>query len=367
MRPGAQLPISDVQVAVFTVPTSTEEESDGTHVWNSTTLIVVEVAAGATKGLGYSYGHPAVATVIERTLADVVRGRDAFDVRARYAEQRAQLRNAGYPGIGAHAVSAVDTALWDLKARALDVSLADLLGTARDEVSLYGSGGFCNYTVDQLSEQLAGWVDAGIPRVKMKVGRHPEDDVARVQVARDAIGDDAGLMVDANGAYTVQQALRWSDAFADVGVDWHEEPVSSDDLRGLAHIRAGIAPGISVTAGEYAYDSYHVRDLIHAGAIDCAQADVTRCGGITGFLDVAALCEAEQVDLSAHTAPAVSLAACAAAPRLRHLEHFHDHVRIEHQLFDGVPEPVDGCLRPDRTRPGNGLELRRADAEHYRA
>lgn len=360
------LPVTDLEVGSYTVPTETEREVDGTHVWDATTMVVVELHAGDVEGLGYTYGAPAVADLIRRTLAPTVLGRDALQSRRRYQQLRDRIRNLGQPGVGAHAVSAVDTALWDARARALDVPLVELLGGARSEVPVYGSGGFCNYEVAQLCEQLGGWVQQGLRAVKMKVGRTPTADPGRVDAARRAIGDDIDLMVDANGAYTVQEALRRSVQFAERRVSWHEEPVSSNDLRGLRHVRAASPPGLEVAAGEYAYDAYHVRDLVHAEAIDCAQADVTRCGGITGFLDVASLCEAEQIDLSAHTAPAISLAACAAAPRLRHLEYFHDHVRIEQRFLEGVVTPTDGCLRPDPSRPGHGLALRHADLEPFR-
>jgi L-alanine-DL-glutamate epimerase-like enolase superfamily enzyme len=107
--------------------------------------------------------------------------------------------------------------------------------------------------------------------------------------------------------------------------------------------------------------------MIQAGAVDVLQADATRCAGITGFMHVAALCEAFCLPLSAHTAPLLHLHPCCAAGFMRHLEYFHDHVRIERMLFDGVPEPINGELRPDLSRPGMGFEFRRADAERYAA
>jgi L-alanine-DL-glutamate epimerase-like enolase superfamily enzyme len=274
------------------------------------------------------------------------------------------LRNAGRPGFGFMALSAVDQALWDLKARLLDVPLVDLLGRARDEAPVYGSGGFTSYTLGRIREQLAGWVEQGIPRVKMKVSRDPEHDPERLDVARQAIGDETELYVDSNGALGRKEAVRWAERFArEWGVTWHEEPVSSADFEGLRLVRDR-AP-LDVAAGEYAFVPADFRNLL--GCVDCLQADVTRCGGITGFLRAGALAAAFDLDLSAHCAPMASVAACCAVPRFRHLEYFHDHVRVEPLLFDGVLEPVDGALRPDRSRPGNGLELKRADAEEYAA
>ena len=358
-----RLPIDGVEVSSWSFPTSTPTEQDGTLTWDATTMVVVEVHAGDVTGLGWTYGPTAVATLVEDELADVIRGEDAMDVRGRWLDMFAALRNAGRPGVGAHAISAIDVALWDAKARALDLSLVELWGAARDDATVYGSGGFTNYSMDKLVEQLTGWVEQGIPRVKMKVGRHPAEDVDRVAAVRQAVGTDVELMVDANGAYTVQQALERSAAFAELGVRWHEEPVSSDNLRGLRHVRESVAPGVTVAAGEYGYDTFHFRDLITSGAVDCVQADVTRCGGFTGFLDAAALCFAHTIDLSAHCVPNLSAHVCCAAPAIRHIEYFHDHVRIEQHVLAGALEPEGGALRPDRSRPGHGLALRRDAAD----
>lgn len=361
---GDPLPVRGVDVAVHRVDTD-RPESDGTIAWADTTIVVVQVHGDHATGLGYTYGHAATAGLIRQKLAGLLLGADALDVRARWLDLYRETRNLGRPGIASHAISALDVALWDLKARHLGVPLAALLGAARGAVPVYGSGGFTSYTLDHLRGQLAGWVDQGLTAVKIKVGRHPDEDAARVAAARGAIGPEVELFVDANGAYSVQQALRQAAVFADHGVTWFEEPVSSDDLTGLRHVRERVPAGMEVAAGEYAYDVFHVRNLLAAEAVDVVQADVTRCGGITGFLDVASLCWAHDRALSAHTAPQLTLAAGAAAPRVRHLEWFHDHVRIESRLFDGTIAPVDGALHPDRTRPGHGLALS-ADAATYR-
>ena len=357
-------PVDGVDVRAFTVPTSAPQEQDGTKTWSSTTAVVVMVHAGGTTGLGWTYGPTACGEVVRAELAPVIGGHDATDVRARWLDMVSELRNAGRPGIGAMAVSAVDIALWDLRARLLDLSLLDLWGAARDAVPVYGSGGFTDLDEDALVGQLEGWVEQGMGAVKMKVGRHPDQDVDRVATVRRALGEDVDLMVDANGAYTVQQALARSRDFAELGVVWHEEPVSSDDLRGLRNVRQRISAGVEVAAGEYAYDVFHLRDLVDADAVDVLQADVTRIGGFTAFLDAAALARANHVELSTHCAPALSTHVCCAAPAVRHAEWFHDHARLEPMLFDGVPDVADGSVRPDRDRPGHGLSVR-ADADRF--
>jgi L-alanine-DL-glutamate epimerase-like enolase superfamily enzyme len=357
--------VERLDVNAYTIPAD-EPESDGTLEWDSTTIVVVEAQADGRTGLGYTYCHAAAAEVVSSQLAGVVEGEDAMDVRAAWLRMGAQLRNAGRPGIGFCALSAVDQALWDLKARLLDVPLVVLLGAAHDGVPIYGSGGFCSYSLDRIREQLGGWAADGIPRVKMKVGREPERDPARLDAAREAIGPDVALYVDANGAFATKQALAWAERYALAWeVTWFEEPVSSSDFEGLRLVRQEGPPGLEIAAGEYAYVPADFRNLL--GSVDCLQADVTRCGGITGLLSASGLANAHSIDVSAHCAPAISAHAFCAVERRRHLEYFHDHVRIEGMLFDGVPVPEGGVLRPDRSRPGNGLELKRAEAEKLAA
>ena len=124
---------------------------------------------------------------------------------------------------------------------------------------------------------------------------------------------------------------------------------------------------MAVSAGEYGYDLRYFRRMLETGAVDVLQADATRCGGVTGFLKAAAIADSFSLPLSAHTAPALHLHICCAAPRLRHLEWFHDHVRIEHGVFDGAPVPRDGVIAPNADRPGLGLEFKQADAERLAA
>jgi len=351
----------ELDVHVCTVPTD-EPESDGTATWDSTTVVVVEARGGGAVGLGYTYCDAAAATVIRGTLADVV----DEDVRRSWLAMARAVRNMGRPGIAACAISAVDQALWDLEARTLDTSLVDLLGAAHDHVPVYGSGGFCTYSLDRLQTQLGGWAEQGIPRVKMKLGREPEHDPARLDAAREAIGDDVELFVDANGAFTAKDALAWAERYAlEWNVSWFEEPVSSADVDGLRLVREHGPAGLDIAAGEYAYVPEDARTLI--GCVDVLQLDTTRCCGITGVLAASGLATAHDLDVSAHGAPAISAHVFCAVERRRHLEYFHDHVRIEELLFDGLPELGGGGLRPDRSRPGNGLELKRQEVKKWSA
>lgn len=357
--------IEELRVSAFRIPTDAPE-SDGTYEWNSTTVVVVEAMAEDQNSLGYSYADEATAKLIESHLKEVVLGRDAFSPPACFVAMLQSIRNLGRPGISSMAISAVDTALWDLKARLLGIPLVQLFGAVREALPIYGSGGFTSYTDARLEEQLSGWVEQGIPRVKMKIGREPGRDPERVAAARGAIGDEAELFVDANGAYSRKQALALAYVFSEMDVSWFEEPVSSDDLEGLHLLRDDGPPGMDIAAGEYGYDLTYFEHMLDAGAVDVLQADATRCGGFTGFLQASILCEAHHVPLSAHCAPSLHVHVGCAAPPLRHAEYFHDHVRIENMLFDGVPQPENGALRPDLSRPGHGLELKRSEAEQFR-
>jgi L-alanine-DL-glutamate epimerase-like enolase superfamily enzyme len=280
---------------------------------------------------------------------------------------RRELRNAGQPGAGAMAVSAVDMALWDLKAHLLGLPLADALPRFRRFVPVYGSGGFTSYDADDLREQARGWVDAGMRSVKIKVGRDPGADPERIKVVRDVIGPNVELMVDANGAYeSVAEALEQAERFRDLGVVWLEEPLPNDDLDGLRHLHRERPAGLEIAAGEYNWSLFDAERLLSADAVDVLQSDVTRCGGVTELLRIDGVCRAHGVPFSGHCAPAASAHACCAMESVKHLEYFHDHVRVESLLFEGTLDPDGGALVPDDRRPGLGLELR-SEAERFRA
>jgi L-alanine-DL-glutamate epimerase-like enolase superfamily enzyme len=361
----ARARVESLEVAAYRIPTDAPE-SDGTLAWDSTTLVRVEVAGGGVRGWGWTYADTATARLVAEKLRGIVVGRDAMDVGGANAAMGRAVRNLGRAGVAAMAMSAVDVALWDLKARVLGVSLVDLFGAMRDEVAVYGSGGFCSYDDARLRAQLGGWAEAGIARVKMKVGREPERDRARVKVAREATAGRAELFVDANGAYTRKQALEIGRAFwEESGVRWFEEPVSSDDLEGLAGLVSGLP--MDVAAGEYGYTPWYFRAMLAAGAVDVLQADATRCGGYTGFLEAAALCDGWGVPLSSHCAPTLHAPVACGAARVVHMEWFWDHVRIERMLVEGFLEPeAGGVVRPDRGRVGHGYEWKGKDAEKFR-
>ncbi|KVZ28758.1 mandelate racemase [Burkholderia cepacia] len=356
--------IDDVRARAYRVPTD-RPEADGTYAWTATTVVVVEVDAGPVTGLGYTYTDASAAPLVASMLGDVLRNRSLADIPAAVDALWRAVRNVGRVGIAATSISALDAALWDAKAKLAGVPLALLLGRMRERVPVYGSGGFTTYDDATLAAQFDGWRGEGVRACKMKVGKHDARNPSRVRAARDALGPDVELFVDANGAFAPRTALAFAESVADCAIRWFEEPVSSDDVEGLRFVREHVGARIDVAAGEYAYTSDDFRRLLAVGAVDVLQADATRCGGVSGFLAAAALADAHHVDVSAHCAPALHRHVGCIVPGMRHIEWFHDHVRIERMMFDGAPVLVDGALEIDVTRPGLGLELRTADVAAF--
>lgn len=367
-RPGDG--IYGVESGTYRVPTD-RPEADGTLQWGQTTAVVVRVSAAGSTGTGWTYATGGCKAIIDSELTEAIEGFNPFDVPLAHESMVRACRNLGRPGVVACAISAVDIALWDLKARLLDVSLARLLGRCRDSVPVYGSGGFTTYDERTTASQLDRWVHRqGIPRVKIKIaeswGSEVSRDVSRVALARRVIGDGSELFVDANGGYRVKQAVRVGEILAgDLGVVWFEEPVSSDDLHGLRQVRDRLS--VDIAAGEYGYEGVYFARMLAARAVDCLQADVTRCGGYTSWLRVAALAGANGLEISGHCAPNLHAPVAISIPNLRHVEYFHDHSRLDSILFDGGLEPVDGSLRPDVDQRGHGMTLRESRAESFRA
>lgn len=361
--------IESVQTRAYTVPTD-QPEADGTLDWSETSVVVALVSAGGLTGTGWTYGSPVCQKLIDGKLAGVVDGSDPMAVGATNEALIRQCRNLGRPGIGADAVSALDVALWDLKARLLGVSVSRLMGRHRDRVPVYGSGGFTTYDDAATEQQVEHWVgDLGVGACKIKIGeswgQRVQRDLSRIRLLRALVGDGIGVMVDANGGYSRKQAVRVGLAmYEEAGVEWFEEPVSSDDLEGLREVRDQTP--IDVTAGEYGYHLPYFAQMVGAQAVDCLQIDATRCGGYTGWLQAAAVAAGHNLEVSAHCGPNIHAPVAAAVANLRHVEYFHDHARLDPMLFDGLPEVRRGALVVDDTADGHGMTLNESRAERYR-
>ena len=358
--------VSRARVSAYRFPTVAGPESDGTLTWDSTVAVVVEIHADGHSGLGWTYSDPATASLITGKLLPTLDGHDPLDVAGCWQRMVRACRNLGRPGLVSQAIAAVDIALWDLKARVLQVPLHRLFGATRDTVPVYGSGGFVSMTDDQLRAQIDGWLAAGCTAMKIKIaeqrGANPVRDMHRVALLNSHTPDGTQTMVDANGGYTPGQARRLGAVFDALGVVWFEEPLSSDDLRGLASLRGCLRA--DVAAGEYGDSVGYAEQMCGAGAVDCLQLDVTRCAGYSEWLRAAAVAAAHHLDVSAHCAPSLHASVAAAVPNLRHVEWFSDHAHLEPLMVDGSPRVRDGHLLLT-DRPGHGMRLR-PDADHYR-
>ncbi len=357
--------IDHIDAAAYEIPTE-QPESDGTLEWNSTTLVVVHANAADQIGMGYTYADASAATLARGALAASIVGVELSSPSAALDRMIQASRNNGYCGVVAMAASAIDVAMWDLWGRLLDIPTRVLLGNERASVPVYGSGGFTSYTDAELATQLADWARSGLSWVKMKVGRDPGRDAHRVRVARDAIGPGVGLFVDANGAYELAQAAAMAERFADADVAWFEEPRPAWDCKGNSHVRQSAPKGMEIAGGEYIYTEHDAAHLWQSGAVDVLQADVTRCGGFTGFGRIATYARAVGAPLSTHCAPALSCLASCAHGHVRHAEWFHDHVRIERRWLDGMPRLVNGRAVPQPDAPGNGFEFKASQIERFR-
>ncbi len=235
------------------------------------------------EGLGTGTGGPAVRAVIERNLKDLLVGEDPFAIERLWEAMFWRVRGFGRKGVAFGAISCIDVALWDLKAKALGVPLYRLLGTYRDSVPIYGSGGWTHFNERDLIEEQSSYVERGIPRIKMKVGkdfgRSEREDVQRLAAVRKAVGDDVEIYIDANNGYYAKQAITMARRFEEFNVGWFEEPVLADDIEGLAAVAK--ATSIPIATGEHEYTKFGFKDLIARGGADIVQPDVGRVGGVT--------------------------------------------------------------------------------------
>lgn len=357
--------ITAIKASAFRIPTSSSLETDGTYEWDSTILVVTWITAGDLTGIGYTYASQASADLINQHLAKILLGKNAFSISECWQLMQAAVRNIGRSGVAACSIAAVDNALWDLKAKLCHLPLTQLLGLQRSRIQVYGSGGFTNYTPEEIKEQINHWKESGITLFKIKIGRDMQQDRDRIAAAVSVLPAGGHLLVDANGAYQPKQAFLMAQVLQEFGVIWFEEPVTSDDIPGLAWVRDHAYPGLEIAAGEYGYNADDFRRMLEQQAVDVLQADATRCGGISGFLQAAVLSDAYHRLLSSHCAPSLHAPLLCHIRNPKHLEYFWDHSQIESLLFDGVSEVNQGFIAPQNDRPGLGIAFKSKDAEKF--
>ena len=311
------------------------------------------------EGLGIGQAAPGARQVIESALKDLLLDQDPFCIEKLWSDMFRRVRGYGRKGVAFCALSAVDIGLWDLKAKALGLPLYRLLGPYTDTVPIYGSGGWTNFTTEELVAEMVAYVDQGINRVKMKVGKDfggsERKDLERVAAVREAVGEDVALYVDANNGYYAKQAVYMAKEFEAYQVGWFEEPVLADDIQGLVDIRRAI--NIPVASGEHEYTRYGFKELIARGCVDIVQPDVGRVGGVTEWLKVAHMAHAFNLPVAPHAVQLVHLHLACATPNLKVVEYLNTSLETDRVWYTEFPEPRDGMWSPYPDRPGLGLEL----------
>lgn len=343
-------------VKSFSLPTKTPE-ADGTLSWNKTTLVTVELTENAVTGLGYTYADEATAHFLVEHALPVLRGLASADHFRALEIVKKKFRNLSNAGVSSLALSALDIAFWDLRARLLGISFADLLGKKRDSVPFYGSGLFMNLSEEELKAQIESFRILGCRSFKMKIGAGYKEDLERVALVRSLVGEDAALFVDANGAYDPRTGLALAFELPRFGVSWFEEPVTSDDDTGMRFLRDHFPPSVRFVAGEYCHQDHDFLRLLARGLVDVIQVDATRSEGVTGALRASALAHAFNVPLSTHCAPLLSGNLGLVLDQLSIAEGFIDHLRLEEECFEHLGQFVDGAYYPGENQLGFGWEL----------
>ena len=322
-------------------------------------LFVHIKADDGLEGLGIGQNSPGVRQVVETELKHLLIDQEALDIERLWDDMFKAVRGYGRKGVALCAISAVDIGLWDLKAKALGLPLYKLLGPYTDSVPIYGSGGRTNFSEDELVTEMVGYVELGIKRVKMKVGKDfgqsEREDIQRLAAVRKALGDDVAIYVDANNGYHSKQAIYMAREFEQYQAGWFEEPVLADDIPGLSEVRRAV--DIPVASGEHEYTKYGFKELIAGGGADIVQPDVGRVGGVTEWMKVAHMAQAFNLPVAPHAKGLVSIHLCCAIPNLKAVEYLNDEVEAEKPWYTDYPQPKDGMWSPFSDRPGLGLEL----------
>jgi L-alanine-DL-glutamate epimerase-like enolase superfamily enzyme len=317
--------------------------------------------------VGLGVGVAASRSIIQDTLKPLLLGQDALAHEKLWDDMFWRVRGFGRKGVAFSAISSVDIALWDLKAKFFGVPLYRLLGPYTDRVPIYGSGGWTSFSELELVREQVGYVERGIPRVKMKVakdfGRAEDEDLRRLAAVRKAVGDDVEIYVDANNGFYAKQAIGFARRMANYDVRWFEEPVLADDVAGLAAVARAI--DIPVATGEHEYTKYGFKELISQGGADIVQPDVGRVGGVTEWLKVAHLAHAFNLPVAPHAVQLVHLHLACCTPNLKVVEYLGVSEETDRLFYTDFPEPQNGMWSPYPDRPGLGLELNPRAVERY--
>ena len=330
-------------------------------------MVVVRIATDdGVEGVGYTYmvgntGGSAIRHLAEDDLAPLLVGQDPRETERLWKMMWRATHYVGRGGPASFAISAIDVALWDLKAKAAGEPLWRLLGGHSPKVKVYAGGIDLDMPLDDLKEQTAKNLEAGFRAIKMKVGRERlGEDIERVAAIREALGPDIPLMVDANMKWCVDEAIRASHALAEHGVYWLEEPTIPDDVAG--HVRIEREGSLPVAAGENLHTIYEFQKMIAAGAVSFPEPDLSNCGGITAWMKIAHLAEAHNLPVTTHGIHDLHVSLLAAVPNASYLEAHGFGL----ERFIEQPIHIEEGFTSPSERPGHGVKFLWDELEPHR-
>ena len=346
--------ITEVRSRLFRIPPH-RPIHDAIQQFESMELVTVEIRTeSGMEGLGFTYtigrGGRSVLALLQGEMLSMLPGEDALRHERIWQKLWQELHWVGRSGIFSLALSAVDIALWDLKARALGVPLARLLGGSREKLPAYNTdGGWLNHSLDELVAEAVSQVEAGFHGVKLKVGKELlKEDVDRIAAVRERVGDKVPIMVDANMRFTVEEAIRRGRAYEELGVFWFEEPIEADDIGSHAKLQEQLS--VPVAVGESLYNRFAFTEYVRQAGARILQPDAGRVGGVTEWLRVAALAHSHGMVVAPHFLMELHVHLAAAVPNAIFVEYipFLDRFVLE------PLRPREGYLHvPDR--PGHGI------------
>ena len=334
--------------------------ADSTRTVGTVGFTIVRITTDqGLDGIGMTYhevGGSAVRRLILDDIAPKITGRDPLETEVIWTELFHYLRGVGRKGLAFGAISAVDTALWDLKGKILGLPLYRLLGSDRSRIPVYTSGGWTSFNDEELLAEVAQMLSEGYSAIKIKVGvdsgRNPRRDLERVRKVRDAVGPDIDILLDANNVWDAATAVQFANSVRECHILFLEEPVPADDIPGLARFKRGT--DIPLATGEHEYTKYGVRDLVLAEAVDIVQVDGARAGGYTEMLKILALTQAWNLKFAPHAMEHLHIHLVSAAPNALFLERLRLFEPITAAVFPTSPKPGNGYMQiPDL--PGLGL------------
>ncbi|KIC37074.1 mandelate racemase [Ruegeria sp. ANG-R] len=336
------------------VPKITRTDAIQSFVSQETPIVIVHDSDGAV-GTGYTYtigtGGPAVVSLLERTLAPALIGKDPSRYEQIWRDLLFLTHATAVGAITSLALAAIDTALWDLNCRKNNQPLWKAAGGVRDSIRLYTTeGGWMYFSEEQLVENALEAKEQGFKGSKIKIGsEHIALDRRRLAAVRDAVGDEYEIMTDANQSYDLSQAIRAAGMLDELDIAWFEEPMPADDIG--AHVELSHHSGVPIAVGESMYSPSQFKDYLQLGAASIVQVDVARVGGITPWLKVAHMAECFNVAVCPHFLMELHLPLICAVPNAKWLEYIP---QLESVTRSGM-QVVDGKGVPSND-PGLGID-----------